>query len=100
MKHALLFFGVSIAFAQGPELGNARQRAEDDMYPRGRKQAEEILKAEYVKNVADSIELARLSAELRDELDKTDPHVLSISLVKKSEEIEKLAHRIRGRIRR
>jgi hypothetical protein len=41
-----------------------------------------------------------LSEELKIELEKNDRHVLSVSAVKKTEEIEKLAKKIRGRMKR
>ena len=71
----------------------------DNRFPRGRKQVEEILKADHVKNVADATDLARLANELKDEMDKTDAQVLSAAALKKAEEIEKLARRIKSRLR-
>ena len=68
--------------------------------PNGKLQQDEMLKADHEKDIADSRELARLAAELKDEMEKGDAHVLSIGALKKTEEIEKLAKRIRGRIRR
>ncbi len=41
-----------------------------------------------------------LSQALKDELEANDSHVLSLSSLKKAEEIEKLAKRIHGRLRR
>jgi hypothetical protein len=44
--------------------------------------------------------LLRLAKDLKDESDKTpETDVLSLSLVKKAEDIEKLAHQIKDRIR-
>jgi len=44
--------------------------------------------------------LVQLAKDLKDESDKTsETDVLSLSLVKKAEEIEKLAHQIKDRIR-
>jgi hypothetical protein len=37
---------------------------------------------------------------LKEELEKNDRHVLSLTSLKKTEEIEKLAKRIRSRLRR
>ena len=68
--------------------------------PNGKLQQEEMLKADHEKDVADARDLARLAAELKDEIEKGDAHVLSIATLKKTEEIEKLAKRIRGRIKR
>jgi|SRR5450432_2967402 hypothetical protein len=106
MKARAILLGILVlfmlaVFAQQPRPGRDPNRPGDetDPFPRGRKQTEELLKAEHVKNVADATELARIANELKDELDNTDAHVLSTSALKKTEEIEKLAHRIRGRIK-
>lgn len=53
------------------------------------------------KNIRRDVDrLLELAKNLKDESDKTpDTDVLSLSLVKKAEEIEKLAHQIKDRIR-
>lgn len=68
--------------------------------PGGKKQSEEILKAEHEKSLAEVKKLRQLAEDLEDELVKNDRHVLSLSALKKTEEIEKLAKRIRNRIRK
>ena len=68
--------------------------------PNGKLQQDEMLKADHEKDVADARDLARMAADLRDEIEKGDAHVLSVTTLKKTEDIEKLAKRIRGRIRR
>ena len=68
--------------------------------PSGKLQQDEILKADHAKDIAEARELARLASDLRDEIEKGDAHVLSVGAIKKTEEIEKLAKRIRGRIKR
>lgn len=79
------------------------QKPKEDPIPRlpdGRSQTEEILKADHAQNLKDAGELYRLSEELKIELEKNDRHVLSVGMLKKTEEIEKLAKRIRGRLKR
>ena len=68
--------------------------------PNGKLQQDEMLKADHEKDVADARDLARLANELKEEMEKGDAHVLSIAALKKTDDIEKLAKRIRGRIRR
>jgi hypothetical protein len=68
--------------------------------PDGRLQSEEILKADHARNLKDADELFRLSEELKMELEKNDRHVLSVGVLKKTEEIEKIAKRIRNRLKR
>lgn len=79
--------------AQEPSRGDQR-------LPSGKSQKEEILKAEHQKSLRDVAELVKLAAELKTDLEKNDYHVLSLRAVKKTEEIEKLARRIKSRLRR
>jgi hypothetical protein len=68
--------------------------------PDGRSQSEEILKADHKASLKDAGDLVKLAEELKIELEKNDRHILSVQLIKKTEEIEKLAKRIRSRMRR
>jgi hypothetical protein len=68
--------------------------------PNGKLQQQEILKADHEKSLKDAAQLIELAESLRQDLEKDDYQVLSISSLKKTDEIEKLAKRIRGRIRR
>lgn len=68
--------------------------------PNGRLQRDEILKADHAKSLEDAKELIRLSEELKSELEKDTQYVLSLSAVKRTEEIEKVARRIRSRMKR
>jgi len=63
-------------------------------------QIEAILKEDHRKSLEDAGELMKLSEGLKIELEKSDRHQLSLAAIKKTEEIEKLAKRIRGRLRR
>ncbi len=72
----------------------------DVKLPNGKSQQEEILKAEHEKTLKDAQELVKLSEELHDDLIKSDRHVLSLTNLKRIDEIEKLAKRIRGRLKR
>jgi len=68
--------------------------------PNGRSQREAMLKAEYQKTLKDAGRLVELAEDLKAELEKNERHVLSLSSIKKAEEIEKLAERIRKRLKR
>ena len=68
--------------------------------PNGKLQQDEILKADHEKSVKDAAQLIELAEGLKAELEKDDTHVLSISSLKKTEEIEKIAKRIRTRLKR
>lgn len=68
--------------------------------PNGKLQKDEILKAEHAKNLEDARQLSRLADELEVELKKNTQYVFSLSTIKKTEEIEKIAKRIRSRMKR
>jgi hypothetical protein len=65
--------------------------------PDGTLQSEAILKDEQKKMLADAARLIQYSQEVETELKKNDHNILSIGMLKKLEEIEKLARRMRGR---
>jgi len=83
-------------------FGAAQQRQEEQppRLPDGRSQTEAILKADHEKMLKDAAELLRLAEDLKMELEKNDRHVVSVGMLKKTEEIEKLAKRIRNRLTR
>jgi hypothetical protein len=62
--------------------------------------SDEILKAEYQKSLDDARELSKLAEELKTEFEKNGPRVVSLATLKNSEQIEKLAKRIHGRLNR
>ena len=67
--------------------------------PNGKLQRDEILKAEHEQNIKDAARLADLAQQLQLELEKNDRFVLSLDTLKKTDEIEKLAKKIRSRLR-
>ena len=79
---------------------NPRTEDETDVrLPNGKVQRDEILKAEHEQNLKDAAQLADLAEQLKQELEKNDRYVLSISTLKKTDEIEKLVKKIRSRLR-
>ena len=77
-----------------------RENEPDEMkLPDGRSQREAILKAEHAKSLEDTRAIRKLADEILEELEKNDRHVLSIAVLKKTEEIEKLAKRLRARMK-
>ena len=68
--------------------------------PNGKKQSDEILKAEYEKNVKDAQELVDTARAFEEDLEKDDRYVLSLSSLKKLDDIERLTKRIRSRMKR
>ncbi len=94
---------LSLAMAQIPDrppVASAERERADVTLPSGKSQRDEILKADREQNIKDAARLADLADELKQSLEKEDRFVFSLSTVKKTEEIEKLAKKIRSRMRR
>ena len=68
--------------------------------PNGHLQTDAILKAEYEQNVKDARELTALSKSIELDFDKNDQNILSVGLLKKLDDVEKIARRIQGRVRK
>lgn len=86
-----------------PGLASSVQFPREEPEPRlpsGRSQKEEILKADYEQCLRDAERLIRLGEEFKAELEKQSRHILSVQTLRKIEEIERLARRIRSRLRR
>jgi ATP-dependent helicase/DNAse subunit B len=88
---------LALVFAQEPPAGPPDASRDPRLK---RSQIEELLKSDHKKSLEDAGELMKLSEELKVELEKSDRHVLSMTAMKKAEEIEKIAKRIRGRMKR
>ena len=98
---AAAVLALALAIAAAPQQKQPRTIENPDItLPDGKSQQDEILKADHERDLKDAAQLIELSQQLKAELEKNDRHVLSISSIKKTEEIEKLARRIRGRIKR
>jgi hypothetical protein len=97
---SLCFLPLS-GFAQADPEKDSRRSSEvgDIQLPNGKSQRDEILKAEHEQNLKDAAKLADLADELKQALEKEDRFVFSLNTVKKTEEIERLARKIRTRMR-
>lgn len=84
-----------LVFAQ-----NRDKEEQDILLPNGKSQKAEILKAEHKLNLEDSRRLVEVAQGLKAEFEKRDARVLSVTAIRNTEEIEKLAKRIRGRLQR
>jgi hypothetical protein len=73
---------------------------EDVRLPNGKLQREEILKSDYQKTLEDARALSKLADELKTDLEKNDYNVLSAASLKKTDDIDRLAKRIRDRLKR
>jgi len=63
-----------------------------DMAKRANKERQAALKR-------DTDKLLQLSTELKQYVDKSDENMLSLDVIKKAEEIEKLAHSVKDKMR-
>jgi hypothetical protein len=82
-------------------IAAAQAQLPDDGRPKMKhSQVEAILKQEHERSLKDAAELLKFARELKVEIEKGDRHVLSMKAVRHTEEIEKLAKRIRGRMQR
>jgi hypothetical protein len=93
---SLLLLTVCILLAQ-----SSLPKDEPDVkLPNGKSQKDEIIRADYQRNLKDAAELARLSEEIKDDLEKGDRYLVSLKTLKKLEDVEKLSKDIRQRLRR
>ncbi|HUA63580.1 MAG TPA: hypothetical protein VML19_32795 [Verrucomicrobiae bacterium] len=90
--------GDAIPQPRGSSLGS-QQQDDDAKLPNGKSQKEAILKAEFDQNTKDAAELSDLAQQLQQDIEKNGYTVVSMATVKKTEDIEKLAKKIRSRLR-
>lgn len=106
-RAALANLAVTVALAaqtQEPQEPHPRIPApnnpdEDVKLPNGRSQKDAIAKEDHEAAMKDVNELITVAEQLRDDLQKSGEHVVSVSSVKKTEAIERLAKKIRGRLK-
>jgi hypothetical protein len=71
----------------------------DKKLPNGKSQNDAIAQEEHKRSLKEADELVSLAEEIRAELRKAGNYVVPLSTLKKTEEIEKLAKRIRNRLK-
>ena len=76
---------------QQPE-DDARSKMERDMAKKANQERQVALKK-------DTDKLLKLATELKEYVDKTNENMLSMDVIKKAEEIEKLAHSVRDKMK-
>jgi hypothetical protein len=91
---------ASVAQQGPPDHTIPPEPPEEVRLPNGKLQREEIIKADYQKNLEDSRALSKLADQLKTDLEKSDYNVLSVGTLKKTEDIDRLARRIRDRLKR
>jgi hypothetical protein len=103
---ALVNFAATVALAGQTQDQQDRSHIplppnpnEDVKLPNGKSQKDAIAKEDHNLALKDVNELITVAEQLRDELQKSGEHVVSLTSVKKTEEIERLAKKIRGRLK-
>jgi hypothetical protein len=81
-----------------PEPGG-RDKPDDAKLPNGKSRADAIAADEHKKAVEEANELVAAAQNLRDDIKNAGKFVVPVGAVRRTEEIEKLAKRIRGRLR-
>jgi len=87
---------ASSAAPQFPTQRNEQTEMQREIEDRQRKE-ENKKRQEEIK--ADTQKLFQLATELKDAVDKSNEHVLSLDVVKKAEEVEKLAKKVKEKMR-
>ena len=85
---------------QAPPPPTLPDKDTDVKLPNGKSQRDEILKSEHEKSLQDAAEMIRLAEGLKADLEKAGSFVVPVQTIKKTDEIEKLARRIRSRLKR
>jgi hypothetical protein len=96
----LLFFVLCACFAQDPAPGRPHPQVQQEIPPIIKPTRDAIIKDDYRRNLEDAATLARLADELKSELENGDKNVVSVKMMKKAEDIEKLARNIHSRLKR
>ena len=95
---ALAWLAPAQRGGRGPDA-DAVDPQRDIQLPNGKSQRDEILKAERDQNIKDAAQLVELAQQLQQDIEKNDRYILSLSTLKKTDEIEKLVKKIRSRMR-
>lgn len=98
----LLFFCAGLAQVPPPNVPHNTFPVEnpDPKLPNGKSQHDAIARDDHKRNLEDAAALVKLAADLKTDLEKEDPFVVSVKTIKQTEDIEKLARAIRGRLKR
>ena len=79
---------------------NPKHLPDDDPTIRLQKELEKKANAERQLHLkTDTDKLFKLATELKDQVDKSNQNILSLEVIKKAEEIEKLAHSVKEKMR-
>ena len=89
----------SLQFSQLPPIEQKPGRADEPRLRMERDMAKKANQARQADLKRDTEKLLKLATELKQSVDKTNESTLSVDVVKKAEEIEKLAHRVKDKMK-
>jgi Zn-dependent oligopeptidase len=108
-RTALLTLTAPLLAAASPQFPDRQDRPhgppelhkpdEDAKLPNGKSQKDAIAKQNHEASLKDASDLVQAAKSLEEELKNAGSYVVPVSSVKKTEEIEKLARRIRSRLK-
>ena len=99
MRWVMVFLTAALlAGAQLPPPFPDQTKPEPARLPNGKLQTDEIVKSEHEQSLKDAAELKKLIGEFCDDLDKAGSNVVSVQTIRKLEDIEKRAKKIRSRM--
>jgi hypothetical protein len=83
-----------------PQFPGQPPQQEDEQHARiEREQAKKLNEQRHENLKRDTDKLVKLSNELKQYIDKSNENVLSLDVIKKAEEIEKLAHSVKEKMK-
>ena len=91
--------GGSDSGSTDPQFRQRRNEVDPLEKQMERDRAKQLNKDRQAAIKRDTDKLLALATELKDYVDKSNEHVLSLDVVRKAEEIEKLAHHVREKMR-
>ena len=100
MRYLLMVFLCLMFVSTGQQTPPRPGDDSDAKLPDGRSQKNAIAKDDYQHSLDDARELVKIAQSIEEELEKNDQYVVSLGTIRKTEDIEKLAKRIRGRFKR
>ena len=98
----MLLLEPSVSSAQNPKLPPIPQTETPEDPAKAKLERDMAKKANQERQVAlrrDTEKLFKLATELKDYVDKSNENVLSFDVVKKADEIEKLAHSVKEKMK-
>lgn len=82
-----------------PDVPKPGEQPKEPRLPDGRSQTNAIAKQEHEASLKDARQLVDLAQQIRDEVEKAGSYVVPVSTIRKTEEIERLAKKIRSRLK-